>query len=97
MMPPAMLPAMPKALTSCLSESRSAAPMPATAPITPKIAVGWKPALCTCMGATLHRRHMTSEPTATPRKKSGPDNLCRSAVASNAGMMTTPACTGPPS
>ncbi len=53
MMPEAKLPAMPSASTSCLALRPSAAPTPAAAPMTPKIAVGWKPALCTAFGTTV--------------------------------------------
>src|SRR5450756_2183642 len=53
MMPDAKLPAMPSASTICLALSPGAAPTPAAAPITPKIAVGWKPALCTAFGTTV--------------------------------------------
>ena len=44
---------MPSASTICLAFKPSAAPTPAAAPITPKIAVGWKPALCTAFGTTV--------------------------------------------
>ena len=46
--------------------SRSAAATPAAAPMAPKIAVGWKPALWVRIGATRLSRHITSTPTAMP-------------------------------
>src|SRR5258708_3177626 len=97
MMPPAMLPAMPSASTICLALSPRAAPTPAAAPIAPKIAVGWKPALWTAFGTTRLNRQSTSVPTAIPINAIRPSGLCRSHAASTAGTITAPACTGPPS
>ncbi len=65
--------------------------------MAPKIAVGWKPALCVSVGATRLSRHMVSTPTAMPSSADGPSGLCRSQAASTAGTITAPACTGPPS
>ena len=75
MMPEAKLPAMPSASTSCLALRPSAAPTPAAAPMTPKIAVGWKPALCTAFGTTVESRHMVSVPTAMPKSAAAPSAL----------------------
>ena len=40
---------------------------PALAAIVPKIAVGWKPALCTAFGTMRQSRQIVSTPTAMPR------------------------------
>ena len=65
--------------------------------MAPKIAVGWKPALCTAFGATRPSRHIVSTPTAMPSSAAGPSGWWRSQAASTAGTITAPACTGPPS
>src|SRR6266702_808377 len=48
-------------------------------------------------GATRLARHVTSTPTAMPRRASLPSLLFLSAMARIAGTITAPACTGPPS
>ena len=50
---------------------RSAAATPAAAAMAPNTAVGWKPALCTSLGATRLSRHMVSTPTAMPSSADG--------------------------
>ena len=80
---------------SCIKSKRGATP--AAAPIAPKIAVGWKPDLCTAFGTTRLSRHSTSVPTAIPISAMRPSGLCRSQAAKTAGTTTAPACTGPPS
>ena len=45
---------------------------PAAAPAAPKIAVGWKPALCALVGATVESRHMVSMPIAMPFSAAAP-------------------------
>jgi hypothetical protein len=45
----------------------------AAAPIAPITAVGWKPALWIFFGATRLARHITSQPTAMPSSRSGPE------------------------
>ena len=97
MIPLAIEPAMPSALTNAARGTRSAAATAAAAAIAPSTAVGWKPALWMSFGATRLARHITSEPTAIPNSTSGPAMRCRSAAASTAGTTTAPACTGPPS
>ncbi len=72
MMPPAMEPAMPSASTSWRAVSLSAAPTPAAAAMAPNTAVGWKPALCTALGATRLSRQITSTPTAMPSSAAAP-------------------------
>ena len=57
---------MPSALASWRRSSRIAAPTPAAAAIAPNTAVGWKPALCTALGATKLSRQIVSTPTAIP-------------------------------
>ncbi len=73
MMPDAMLAAIPIAFVSCVASVASAAPTPAAAAIAPNTAVGWNPAWCTRLGATWHRRHMISQPTAMPSPTALPD------------------------
>src|SRR5256885_223830 len=48
-------------------------------------------------GATMLARHMSSQPTAMPASASRPASFSSSAMASTAGTITAPACTGPPS
>ena len=97
MMPDAMLPAMPRALAVAWGVMRVAAATAAVAPIAPSTAVGWNPAACTPFCTASPSRHISSWPTAIPRKASLPLRRCASATASTAGTMTEPGCTGQPS
>ena len=97
MMPDAIEPTTPNASTICFWFRPSALPTAAAAPIAPNTAVGWKPALCTIFGATRPSRHMISMPTAMPSSAALPPRRYRSPIASTAGTITAPACTGPPS
>ena len=97
MIPLAIEPAMPSALTKASGATRSAAPTPAAAAIAQSTAVGWNPALWISFGATRLARHITSTPAAIPNRASGPAMRWRSAAASTAGTTTAPAWTGPPS
>ena len=60
MMPEAMLPAIPNALTVAAAGARVAAATAAAAPIAPITAVGWKPAACVAFPAASPRRHISS-------------------------------------
>jgi len=97
MIPAAMEPAMPSAFTNSVLLRFKTVPAAAAAPIAPRTAVGWKPALWMSFGATRLARQVNSTPSAMARIAVLPGVFSLSDKARTAGTITAPAWIGPPS